>query len=32
MSYGKLHDIKAAEEFFMIEPDSIYSIDKAYES
>jgi hypothetical protein len=32
ISDGKLHDVKAAESFFEIEPDSIYCIDKAYVS
>ncbi|MEN7974118.1 MAG: IS4 family transposase [Verrucomicrobiota bacterium] len=32
ISDGKLHDLKAAEDFFKIEPDSIYCFDKAYVS
>lgn len=32
ISDGKLHDLKAAEGFFDIEPDSIYCVDKAYVS
>jgi hypothetical protein len=30
ISNGKMHDVKAAKEFFSITPDSIYCIDKAY--
>lgn len=32
ISDGKLHDAKAAQDFFEIKPDSIYCIDKAYVS
>ncbi len=30
ISDGKMHDVKAAKEFFSIIPDSIYCIDKGY--
>ena len=32
ISDGKLHDVKAADTFFDIQPDSIYCVDKAYVS
>ena len=32
ISDGKMHDVKAAEGFFTLSPDSIYCFDKAYVS
>jgi hypothetical protein len=32
ISDGKMHDVKATEDFFTLSPDSIYCFDKAYVS